>query len=399
MAIIVFLILVATSGNLRALEVKSIRQFMSNAAFDAWNRDRNELLIMRKDDSGILQLYLVDEDARDPEAEMKCLSCRPPARAIGIDGTMIPSVHKGASDWHPSGQWFVTEMEIPHNISWKYEKTLPGTRFLAEPGAGWWNNLFLVKRDGSLWIRLTDLKNTDLDGGVLYPKLSADGRLLAWGERIGGAKPFTRYPFAQWVLKIARLDLDSQPPRLRDIRTHPVRDGSIFEPQQWSAGNRLLVAADIGYSELPYPAYRIDVWEATVDSEGRVSDLRNLTATDGFYEEQASYSPDEARIAVMTNRFDLQYGFRLMNAWRQFGEAKGFITRNLLTDLYLMDRSGRILDRITRFADQTTPGEHPLITRSGWSKDGKRLLVGLTRRSNITGKKTGESIYRIELNP
>jgi hypothetical protein len=36
-----------------------------------------------------------------------------------------------------------------------------------------------------------------------------------------------------------------------------------------------------------------------------------------------------------------------------------------------------------------------LVTRSAWSKDGKTILLGLTLRSNVTGKKEEEMIYRL----
>jgi len=397
--ILVFIILSFLMGcsYVFALETKSLDKFMDNAVFDAWNPDTNDVLFLRKDDKGILQLFKVKEDSKDPESEKICISSNP-QRAVGFKLSMIPAIHKGASDWHPSGEWFITQGEIPDNVSWKQEKRMPGTRLLAEPGAGWWNNLFLVKKDGSVWIKLTNFTPNDLNSGVLYPKFSKDGKMIAWAERMGSAKPFDQYPFARWVLKTAKINIESENAKLYDIKLHPPQDGAIFEPQGWSQENKLLFAADIGYAELPYPGYRIDIWEADIEHDGTMKNMKNLTKTKDFYEEQASYSPNGKLIAFMANNFDTHYEKRMNDAWKKDGQRYShFIIRNLSTDLFLMTRDGKVQKRLTRFADQDWMGKHPLVTRSAWSKDGKTILLGLTLRSNITGKKEEEMIYRVRL--
>lgn len=383
--------------SLWAFETKKIERFLENASFDALCPSTNRVLIMKRDGNGILQLYNVDGNSTNPEKEMLCLSCSP-KKAIGVAPSLIPLLHKGASDWHPSGEWFITEMEIPFNMSWKYLKKLPGTRLLAEPGAGWWNNLFLVKKDGSIWIKLTDFKPSDLNSGVLYPKFSKDGRMVAWAERIGGAKPYDKFPFAKWVMKIGIIDWGGGIPQLKNVKTLSMEDGAIFEPQEWSSENHLLFAADIGYSKLAYPGYRIDLWEAQIDESGNLTGKTNLTRTNNFYEEQASYSLDQKFIAFMGNLFDSNYEERLLNAWKRYKEKpNNFITTNLTTDLYLMDRKGDVVSRLTDFSKNSWGTNHYLVTRSAWSRNGKEIFVSLTLRENLTGKKTGEFIYKITL--
>ena len=119
-----------------------IEKFMDNAALDGWSRATNEILFMRKDKSGTFQLFKVREDASEPEKEKVCLSCAP-LRAIGLQISTIPLLHKGASDWHPSGEWFITQMEVPDNIGWKQMKRAPVTRTLAEPGRAGGTTSFL----------------------------------------------------------------------------------------------------------------------------------------------------------------------------------------------------------------------------------------------------------------
>jgi Tol biopolymer transport system component len=86
------------------------------------------------------------------------------------------------------------------------------------------------------------------------------------------------------------------------------------------------------------------------------------------------------------------------DAWKKDGQRYShFIIRNLSTDLFLMTRDGKVQKRLTRFADQDWKGKHPLVTRSAWSKDGKTILLGLTLRSNVTGKKEEEMIHRVKL--
>jgi hypothetical protein len=380
-----------------ALEVKPIEKFMDNAAFDAWDPNSNNILFLRKDEKGILQIFKVKEDSSNPELEKICLSCNA-QRAIGFTLSMVQAIHKGSSDWHPSGEWFITQGEIPDNISWKQEKRMPSARLNAEPGKGWWNNLFLVSKDGRVWIKLTNFTNHDINSGVLYPKFSRDGKMIAWAERVGGTKPFDHYPFGWWILKTAKISIDGENTRLYDIKLHPPQDGTIFEPQGWSSDGKLLFAADIGYAELPYPGYRMDIWEADIEHDGAMKNLINLTKSKDFYEEHASYSSDGKLIAFMANSFDALYEKRMDDAWKKDRQRfSHFIVRNLSTDLFLMDRDDKTVKRITRFADQDWKGKHPIVTRSAWNKDRKTILLGLPLRSNVTGQKEAEMIYRIKL--
>ncbi|NIM91475.1 MAG: hypothetical protein GTO17_11070 [Candidatus Aminicenantes bacterium] len=100
----------------------------------------------------------------------------------------------------------------------------------------------------------------------------------------------------------------------------------------------------------------------------------------------------------MANLFDRGYERRLTRAWRRHKtKSNNFIIKNLFTDLYLMNRNGKVLERLTYFVEKDWQGHHPLVTRSAWSKDGKTLLIAVTLRSNITGKKVDESIYKLIL--
>lgn len=392
----IFIILIGFT-NLCAVEVKSVEKFMDKAIFDAWNPRTNEVLFLRKDGKGILQLFKVSGDSEDPESDKVCISCSP-QRAVGFKLSMIPEIHKGSSDWHPSGSWFVTQVEIPHNVTWRQEKRMPGARLLAEPAAGWWNNLFLVKKDGSIWIKLTPFTHGDLNSGVLNPKLSPDGKRLAWAERTGGTQPFDQYPFGRWILKTAQIDGDALTPGLSEIRPHPPRDGAFFEPQGWSPEGKLLFSSDVGYGELPYPPYRMDIWEADFNHDGTMKSMKNLTQSRDFYENHASYSPDGKLILFAANIFDHSYEKRMDQTWKKNGKRfSHFIGRDLSTDLFLMARDGTMIGRVTRFTHENWKGRHPAVTRSAWGKDGKTILLGLTLRSNITGKTEEEMIYRIRL--
>lgn len=379
-----------------AIKVVSTEKFLSNAVLDGINPETGELLFMRKDRNGVYQLYVVKEDSSSPELDKKCISCSV-RRAIGVDTSMIPLLNKGASDWHPSGKWFVTEMEIPGNLSWKFLRRWPGLRLLAEPGAGWWNNLFLVRYDGSLWVRLTDFSAYDLKKGVLYPRISGGGKYIVWGEKYAGAKPFDKFPYARWVLKTGELRFSSGLPSLKNVRKHALKDGSLFEPQDWWKSKKFLFASDIGYSLLPYPAYRLDIWEAEF-TRGGITGLRNLTGKRNFYEEQACYSPDGQYISFMANYFDTKYMVKLYHAWKYSGKKPNkFIVKYLSTELYIMDRNGKGVKRLTFFSGMDWGNSHPIVTRSCWSRDGRKIFVSLTLRDNRTGKKTGESIYVIKI--
>ncbi|HNY69865.1 MAG TPA: hypothetical protein PKH14_03675 [Syntrophorhabdus sp.] len=380
-----------------AINVASVEKFLDNAAFDAWDPNSNDLLFLRKDEKGVLQIFKVRENSINPESDKVCISCNA-QRAVGFKLSTVPLIHKGASDWHPSGEWFITQGEIPDNISWKQEKRIPGARLNAEPETGWWNNLFLVSKDGKIWIELTKFTNHDINSGILSPTFSKDGKMIAWAERIGGSRPFDQYPNGRWLLKTAKIHVNGEDTRIYDIKVHPPQDGATFKPQGWSSDGKLLLATDIGYGELPYPGYRADIYEVRFDPDGTIKNMKNLTGSKDFLEHYASYSPDEKLIAFTTNNFDPQYEKRMNDAWKKDGPRfSHFIVRNLFTDLFLMDRDGKIVKRITNFVDQEWKGTHPIVAKNAWSKDGKTIILGLVLRSNITGKKEGEMIYRIRL--
>jgi hypothetical protein len=394
-----FLILImsefAFEAPLSASVKATVEPYLDNAIFDAFNRETGEMIYLKRDSHNILQLYKLDVSSSDPVAESVCLSCEG-NHAVGIDRELLSKMNKGACDWHPSGEWFVTEMEIPDNPAIKYSRKFPGVRRLAEPGAGWWNNLYLVKKDGSVWVQLTSFKPSDINSGVLYPRFSKDGRMLAWAEKTGGAKPFNRYPFARWKMKTARIDIDSQFPRLYNIKTFPVNDSTIFEPQEFTQDGRLIYAADTGYSNLDCGAYRLDVWQARIDKGGNACEFKNLTSTPGFYEEQTSISPDGKYMAIMTNLFDNDYEERLDRVASKT-KYHSFITTNLSTELYLVDSSTGEKVRLTYFTENDRNGFHPIVTRSAWTSDGKTIFIAVAFRSNVTGEKETETIYRIRL--
>jgi len=65
-----------------AINVASVEKFLDNAAFDAWDPNSNDLLFLRKDEKGVLQIFKVRENSINPESDKVCISCNA-QRAVG----------------------------------------------------------------------------------------------------------------------------------------------------------------------------------------------------------------------------------------------------------------------------------------------------------------------------
>jgi hypothetical protein len=315
-----------------------------------WSEQHNLLAIARYDKSKTSQIYTLRPDGSGE----RCITC------TEVSGAPPVNVHKGLPHWHASGDFFILQAERANH---------PGGRDMSHPGRGRHNEIWAATPDGERWWQLTDLSK-NREGGTLFPVPSPDGRKLAWAERYAAASaPFktlgsliagnpTKEVWGRWRMKIADLEYSrSSGPRLRNVKEYQPGDAAFYEMQAWTRdGRSILFAAEIG-RESPYV---LDIWKFDPPS-GR---LTAITDTNDHWEEHISFSPDGAKLAIMSS---------------ECCEWKPKDLRTLVADLYLMDADGSDKVRLTHF---NTPGypesskDRSIVTKMAWSPDGRQIVFG-----------------------
>ena len=304
-----------------------------------WSLSGNDLIaFFRKDDSGVTQIWTLRPDG----SQIQCLTCQ---NAPGLPA----KVHKGSPSWHPSGRYILFQAEMAKHL---------GPSRPAEPGIGWWNDVWLMTADGRRFWQLTHY-NPHGATAVLMPRFSRDGTRVAWTELIAGPRDrkMATGPFGRWQIHIADFAMDSGVPSLRNIQSMAPGNGIFYEFQDWSpSGANILFAADIG---LPSP-YVLDLFDLNL----KTGELRNLTNSNDQWDEQGTYSPNGRKIVYMSSRNNPEFNPKSL--------------KSLRAEDFLMDSDGRNNVQLTHFNTPGAPeyaGEQSAATKATWSPDGTRLLL------------------------
>jgi hypothetical protein len=146
-------------GNLETIKQHGGRVSWSHArdliAFDCTGLD------------GYTDIYLMNPDGADEE----CLTC---------NQDELPQLNIGNPEWHPSGDYIVFQAQNPAlNPPSSMSKEI--YRYVASPGAGINNDLWLMSSDGTQFWQLTEVEDLH---GTLHPHFSLDGSQLMWSEMI-----------------------------------------------------------------------------------------------------------------------------------------------------------------------------------------------------------------------
>ncbi len=280
----------------------------------------------------------------------------------------LPGFHTGQPAWHPSGRWIVFQAQKA-GIPKQFQKT-------SEPGAGMYNDLWIMTADATRFWKLVDLPvelNADARG-ILHPHFSADGTQLVWAERTGrGSKAF-----GSWVIRLADFVVAEAGPRLDNIRTlTPLltgRGGAFYETHGFSPDGRALIySSDV---ERGLKLYLHDL---------RSGSTRRLTEDPRVWDEHAIFSPDGRRIVHMSSR-----GLRF--------RVSPF---DLQAEFWLMDGDGRNQHRLTYFHQpghaHFRPGDFAVAADSAWRWDGKAFAGLVIRHRPETDQRGKGEIWLIEL--
>jgi Tol biopolymer transport system component len=305
---------------------------------------------------GRTEVYSAKLDGLDK----RCLTC---------GRTGVPHLQNGNPEWHPSGDFIVFQAQDP-------DLKLPAGplgNFMASPGIGINNNVWLMKANGSQFWQVTRVQNRI---GVLHPQFSGDGKKICWSEilrpggRLGG----------QWAIKLGDFLAENGEPVVKNIQTITPGSFEFYETHGFSPDGQKLI-----FSGVPPGKYYFDMEIYTYDISNQ--QLTRLTE-DEEWDEHAHYSPDSQWIIWISSAGIPQV------------KTQSFLemTRNpLQTDIWIMEADGSNKRRLTYFNDPKAP-EARLAHRGlivgdiSWGPDGKSFAAKI-QRDRI------ESIILVEFNP
>lgn len=298
-----------------------------------WSAAHNLIAFDRPDDSGVYQIWTITPQGTDET----CLTCDQPD---------APTHHKGNPAWHPSGEYLVFQ------ASTESQGLLSG---MATPGMGRNNNVWLMSRDGSRYVQLTDVPERM---GVLHPHFSHDGARLVWAEKQEGMR-LLRGEGEAWALRVADFVDDENGPRLENTQSYQPLGPVFYESHGFSPdGSRIIFTAFI----LPDEANQ--AWMDIYTLELATGNLTRLTNSPEVWDEHAHYSPDGSLI-VWASSADCQCDPSRL--------------RTLQMDLWLMQADGanprRLTDLVASGADRN------LAVDNSWGPDGRQIAVLLVNGS------------------
>ena len=327
--------------------VKNITWLMDKAGRLDWAANKDGLIAFDgRGLDGYYDVYVASPDG----SKRTCLTCD--------KSGVVPQNHNGNPAWHPSGRYIVFQAENDNHT---------GRHAAATPGAGTFNDLWLMSSDGQEFHRLTDI-GTERGQGVLHPHFSHDGSKLFWSERLGGMSAPSSA--GEWALKLADFSLEGRP-RLSNIRSFQPgirkmwHESHGFSPDDTKA----LLSGDLeeGYTIDTMDIYALDL---------KTDKLTNLTSNKRTWDEHAHFSPDGEKIIWMSNQ-----GYpRGTMPWNRYMEW-------LATDLWIMNSDGSEKKKLTHFNEP----DHPeyvkgrvVVGDGDWSPDGSKyaVLVNVMRPGN-----------------
>lgn len=241
------------------------------------------------DGTGTFQLWVADSDGTDEV----CISAS------------IPTKHVGMACWHPSGDWLIVTREMA---------SYTGLHFNAHPGKGVFVNLWAVTPDGVTWHQLTDYATAAVGSpyfaepiGALQAKFNSSGTKIAWSRKIG-VDPEVPTGFAYWDLVIADWVETLGVPSLENqqVFTPGYVGTTFYEVWDWKNDDSEMILATDSNTAAVYMDTQL--WRPGFAS------ISNVSGPNLQWDEQAFYSPDESRIALMSSYQQL-VPFDAYNLW------------------------------------------------------------------------------------
>ncbi|MFB3827307.1 MAG: TolB family protein [Bryobacteraceae bacterium] len=312
------------------------------AARPKWSPDGQWIVYDDKDSSNDFRIYRIRPDGTGKE----CLTC---------DRKETPR-NAGAANFDRSGRFLLFSAEKSKHFP------VLGKQIVG-PGAGTFNDVFVMESQTRAIYRLTNVASGIRAGGSLYPKFSHDGSRIAWCDLQG--KGEARNRFGQWRIAVAPF-LASPQPQLGKIQYYNSAEQglSFCEMQAWTNDDSGLI-----FAGAPLPGqdgYTSDVCRLDL-STGRITRLTETSGLNGEpaeFEEHAAISSAD-RLAYMSSKphgVDFNSNFLL---W-------------LKSDLWIANADGSEARQVTFYNVPGHPeydGRRVMVSEMGWSPDGRQLVA------------------------
>jgi hypothetical protein len=287
------------------------------------------------------------------------------ARNLSAGHAQFAGVHVGQPAWHPSGRWIVFQAQKP-GVPARYDS-------VSRPGAGVFNDLWVMRAGGCLARKLVDLPySLSRDArGVLHPHFSPDGRRLIWAERIAGG----RQPFGVWTMRIADVREEGEALRLGAVVAASPRGDAFYETHGFAPDGRSFLFSSDGDRGLQLYVYDLASGAA-----------RQLTRDPRVWSEHAHFSPD--------------------GRWILHISSEGLVFRarpdfELETEFWLMRPDGSERRRLTYFHQPGHPHHRAgfaVAADAAWRRDGRAFAGLVIRHRPVTPRRGRNGAGRARLN-
>ncbi len=265
----------------------TVTKFRDSAESSAWCQYDSTLVAYNLlQPNGYWGIYLANVGPGNTMINERCFTCGQP---------FLPGKNYANPAFSPNKRYilFMAEKAI-HS----------GTSANSIPGIGMYNDLWVMKMDGSKAWRLTTLPSTGSHSAMIEPYFSPDGKEIQWDEMTDSVNIFvSKQNFGYWVVKIAPfIDDTVNGPHIDSTHVRVITPGgtqAFNESYGWSPdGSKILFASC--YNQF----WPLDDQIYTMDTMGNNIQQMTSTAHSYPYTEHAFYSTDGKHILWMTNLYN-----------------------------------------------------------------------------------------------
>jgi uncharacterized protein (TIGR03437 family) len=321
--------------------VVTIQELTSNGGRVGWSPSGNNLIAFDRENSvGYFDVWTMNPDPANTNEI--CLTC---------NNSAAPPYNKGNPDWHPSGNYIVSQAQRP-DMTYSSDPTASDNT-LARPGIGINNVIYIMDAAGENYWEVAASENP-APGGVLHPHFSHDGTKLIWAQQIARAPS----PSGEWVIQVASFTPGASggAPTVQLLNTlQPGVIPALLETHGFSRDDTTIFFSGTASGQ---PQYGNDIYSYNLNT-GAFADLTN---TPDNWDEHSRPSPVEDKLIFIST-----YG----NLNSSIGD--------LQQDYWTMNYDGSDKKRVTWFVDPDSPNYLPGMTTgdNDWSPDGTQSVVYL----------------------
>jgi Tol biopolymer transport system component len=240
--------------------VKSVTVLQEWGGRVSWLHKEDLIAFDRPGTDSLSDVYVMRLDG----SHMECLTCN----------KSVSQLHNGNPVWHPSGKYIVFQSQDPEL------QGLPPTAvgsYIASPGMGINNNLWVMDNEGTAFWQLTHVKDMY---GTLHPQISPDGKKLLWGEVISPEMD----KMGHWKMCLADLVTENREPYITNVQTMRPLNLQLYEVHGFSPDGQKIV-----FSGIEEGKYYYDFEIYVMELETGVT--HQLTHNDEW-DEHAHFTPD-----------------------------------------------------------------------------------------------------------